>query len=206
MMNQTRTIRVLVIEDHLVSPDGITEALSRNGDGHDIEVVGAAVDYSAAQRLIEKVKPHILLLDLNLPGSPGPKSMIRQLKELGNHKVIALTGEERSIFMQAALDAGADACVLKSKPASILAEQIRRLRDEDEVQVPPESNADLSGAEISILRMLARGLRYHEIADKRASTISTVGQQIDRMQSRLNLNSRESLMAWAAERGLGVGE
>lgn len=203
-MDQTN-ITVVIVEDHLVTLDGLAAALSQQPN---LKVLGKAPDYQSGVSLVQEMSPDCLLLDLHLPDSPGPTSMIRKFAAITNAHLIVFSGEDREILIESALDAGAQAYILKSKPASYVCRVIEQvvIEGRGEEQYSNRKGVRLSGAEKSILHMLARGMRYQEMAEHRASTISTVRKQCERLAVKLDLSSREELIVWAVRAGYGIAD
>jgi two-component system nitrate/nitrite response regulator NarL len=201
-MSFSRKTTVLVVEDHLVTLDGLAASLSSEPD---IEVVGRAADTKTGLRLAKELQPDVVLLDLHLPDSTGPKSLLRTFREATNAKIVIFSGENRQVFVEAVVASGADAFIHKSKPAAVVANRLRELMGGILPTTKRTATAEpFSDAEQDILRMLARGMKYQDIATKRSTATETVRKQCDRLQLKLELNSREELIAWAVANGYGA--
>ena len=111
-------------------------------------------------------------------------------------------------FVQAVLKAGARGYLLKSEPPERLVAAVRKLAHK-QVDFPIlsrelfEDQKKFSKAEQHILRLLANGMKYKEISEERETTISTVRAQCDFLLLRLELKTREELIAWAVKNGFG---
>ncbi len=200
MSNQ---ITVLIVEDHQVTLDGLRLGLSGEPD---LSVVGAAINSDEGLELAKRLKPDIILLDLHLPGSNGPKSMIQLFCDIPGSKVLVFSGESRMAFIQTVLGVGAVGYLLKSEPVKKVAETIRDVIAGKRFIISKElmpSDTKVTKTEQEVLNMLAAGMKYQDIADKRATTPATVRKQCELLLLKLGLNSREELIAWAVKSGYG---
>lgn len=204
-MDKQNPIRVLIVEDHKVTLKGLKLALEEEPD---ISVVGAAETFTDGLRLCRSFQPAVLLLDLHLPDSPGPRSMIRQFALQLELRIVVFSGEKRQIFREAALAAGAHAYLLKDESDEVIAQTIRNCvtgtHKSDAASgrdCPGVGEPRLSQGEKQILQLLARGMKYQDIADVRVTSPATVRKQCEHLQEKLSLDSREQLIAWAVENG-----
>lgn len=198
----SKKISVVIIEDHKITLDGLNFVLSQQAD---LLILGSAETFTEGFAIAKETRPDVILVDLHLPDSPGPKSLIRQLVDLNTSKVVVFSGEKREVFIEAALAAGASAYVLKYEPASVVADTIRKvMNDLAKRPAPPGPQIRLSPGEKQILRLLAQGCRYQDIADSRFTSVATVKKQCERLQEKLSLESREQLIAWAVNNGFNA--
>jgi DNA-binding NarL/FixJ family response regulator len=196
-------IRILIIEDHAATLDGLTLGLSRE---EDIEVVGSSENSDEGLALARQLKPDVIVLDLHLPGSLSPRSMVDVFTALKDSRLIIFSAENRLALVQAILAMGVSAYLLKTERVSTLATIIRRVMAGESAIMSQQLKSDCSKitkAEEEILSMLADGLRYQEIADARLTAASTVRKQCDMLQLKLQLESREQLITWAVRNGYG---
>jgi two-component system nitrate/nitrite response regulator NarL len=199
-------IQVLVVEDHQVTLDGLLAGLATEAD---LQVVGFAKTSDEGLMLAKQLNPTVILLDLHLPGSTGPRTSVQRFCQATDARVIILSAESRMPFVQAVLHVGAAGYLLKSESVSRIAAAIRQVVQEKKV-VLSESliSADLkiTRSEQEVLKMLARGMKYDEIAEHRQSSPATVRKQCEMLLDKLVLNSREQLIAWAVQNGYGTLE
>ncbi len=195
-------ITVLVVEDHGVTLQGLVAGLSKE---RGIKVVGSAATSDEGFELAKSLKPKVILLDLYLPGSHGPKTNVRLFSELPSSAVIVFSAEQRTPFVKAVLEAGATAYLLKSEQMSTIVQTIRAVAAGE--RFSPEElmsgSTKVTKSEQEILKMLARGMKYDEIAERRSSSPATVRKQCELLVEKLMLGTRERLIAWAAENGYG---
>lgn len=196
-------ISVLIVEDHQVTLDGLKLGLSNQSN---LQVVGTATNSDEGLSLARQLRPDIILLDLHLPGSAGPKSTIHAFCSVPGSRVIVFSGESRLAFIQIVLRMGASGYLLKSENVSKIAETIRQVMSgkkpviSDELQV---GETKVTKSEQEVLKMMARGMKYQDIADLRQTSPATVRKQCELLLLKLGLNSREELIAWAVQSGYG---
>ena len=196
-------VTLAIVEDHEATLTGLVSALSADGE---INIVGTASDVDAGLQLARDKKPEIILLDLHLPGGDGPKSTVGKFCGLGSSKIIVFSAESRRAFVQAILELGVAGYLLKSESISGVIDAIKKVAS-GQKQVKSKSIAvgkeKLTKAEQDILTLLARGMKYQEIADERGASPATVRKQCELLLLKLGLDNREQLIAWAVENGYG---
>lgn len=197
-------ITVLILEDHQVTLDGLRFGLSQEAD---IKVVAASPNSDDGLRLAKELKPQIIVLDLHLPGSLGPKSMVKEFCDLPGSRVLVFSGESRLAFVQAVLAIGAYGYLLKSESVSRVAEVIREISNGKHPIVSESlatgDDTKLTKSEQEVLRMLARGMKYQDMAEERLTSPATVRKQCELLLLKLGLKTREELIAWAVQNGYG---
>ena len=202
----TTPIKVLLLEDHHVTLNGLRYGLAEE---HDIEIVATAMNSDEGFAMAQKFKPDVILLDLHLPGSLGPKSMVEKFCALTECKVIIFSSEKRVAFVETILELGVAAYLLKSETSARVAEAIRQtagLGGDSSMIVSTElgeAKVILTRTEQDLVRMLAHGMKYQEISERRFTVPSTVRKQCDLLVEKLNLANREELIAWAVDNGYG---
>lgn len=196
-------ISVLVVEDHLVTLDGLNLGLSQEPG---IRVVGTATNSDEALALARSLNPDIILLDLHLPGASGPKTMVKAFCSIPGSKVIIFSGESRMAFIRTVLDLGAAGYLLKSESIKAVAETIRQVASGKKSIISRElvgGETNVTRAEQEVLKMLSRGMKYQDIGDMRRTSPNTARKQCELLLLKLGLSSREELIAWAVENGYG---
>jgi DNA-binding NarL/FixJ family response regulator len=197
----TAQISVLIIEDHQVTLDGLVASLWLESG---IAVIGSAVNLNQGLSLAAQLHPDIILLELHLPDSSGPKTTITRLSEVSNASIIVFSVENRIPFVSAALRAGAKGYLIKSESVHKVANAIRTVVNENKIVLSSEltvSCMNITRSEEEVLKMLARGMKYDQIAQQRNSSPSTVRKQCELLLLKLNLEHREQLIAWAVFHG-----
>lgn len=199
----TEPIKVVIIEDHQATLDGLSIGLSQEAD---IKVIATSLDGDEGYSLVEQLKPDVVLLDLHLPGSHGPRSMVEKFSQLKESKLVIFSAESRMAFIQTVLAMGVQAYLLKSERVAKVAETIKRVMSGEAGIVSEQVKGNwkkLTRSEDEVLRMMARGMKYQDIADARTTSITTVRKQCETLLLKLGLETREQLIAWAVENGYG---
>ncbi|MFN8635757.1 MAG: response regulator transcription factor [Chloroflexota bacterium] len=210
-------IRVLLVDDHAVVRKGLRALFEREPG---IEIVGEAENGEQALRLVERLRPAIVLMDLEMPGIGG----IEATRQIGaGHpevKIVVLTSHAAEEDVFPALKAGALGYLLKhSAPDDVVRAIQQAHRGEtalhpaiarmvlQEIQRPPQPSqsqtADpLSGRELEVLRLLARGMSNQEIADSLVVGEATVRSHVSAILRKLQLASRTQAALYALREGL----
>jgi len=197
-------IKLVLVEDHDATLKGLRSELSAE---QDFEVVGIATTSEEGLTLARSLNPNVVLLDLHLPDSEGPKSLTESFCALEDTRVIVFSGDARAAILQIVLQTGVSGYLLKSEPIAKVAEAIRRVDAGDSPVISAELDTTrhpkVTGAEQHLLTLLARGMKYQEIGEKRFTSPETVRKQVDALLDKLGLESREALIAWAVDNGYG---
>ena len=213
------TIRVLIVDDHLVVREGLRLILETS---EGIELVGDAADGASAVRLLEEVQPDVVLMDLRMPGMDGIECIERIRAAWPHIAVVILTTYNEDDLMIRGLRAGACGYLLKDTNRETLFNAIRTAaRGETLLQPeimarllshtgrnesrPLSGNRDgleLTGREREVLAGVARGERSKEIAARLGITERTVKAHLASIYTKLNVDSRASAVAVAIERGI----
>jgi DNA-binding NarL/FixJ family response regulator len=208
-------IKVFVVDDHRLFLSGVEAEL-----GNEFEIVGSAEHVDEAIAGIRASHPDVVVLDVHMPGGGG-RAVIESVHETDPEvRFLALSVSDAPEDVIATVRQGARGYVTKSIAPEELAEAVRRVHDGDAVFSPrlagfvldafaadlPQS-ADpeldqLTPREREVLRLLARGYRYKEIATKLTISIKTVESHVSAVLRKLQLSSRHELSAWAADRRL----
>ena len=200
--------RVLVVEDHHATLDGLVFGINNEAS---MEVVGTATKSDEGLQLARSTNPDAIVLDLHLPGGMAPKATIEAFRNQAglNTKLIIFSAESRIALIQSVLAMGVSAYLLKSERVAKVIETIKAVTDgatgiiSDEVT---KTYKKITRAEMEVLSMLARGMKYQEIAEHRLTSTATARKQCETLQLKLNLENREQLIAWAVENGFGSVE
>jgi DNA-binding NarL/FixJ family response regulator len=204
-------IRVLVADDHQLMREG-TAALI--GADERFEVVGLARDGREAIALAERRRPHVVLLDLNMPGVGGLEACAR-LREGDGPEVLMLTVSEEEPDLYAALRVGAAGYLTKDVPPAELIEAVLAVaRGEPRIApamasrmlvdlgrapaAEPDPLEALSARERDVLGLLAEGLRNREIAERLVISETTVKTHVRHVLEKLRFRNRAEAAAFAA--------
>ena len=218
------TPRVVLVDDHGLFRSGVRAELGRQ-----VDVVGEADDVQPAIDLISELLPDVVLLDVHLPGGGG-QAVVQAVK--ASHpevRFLALSASDAPEDVIAVIRAGARGYVTKTISTAELADAVRRIAAGDAVfshrlagfvldafagrpaaDVKPAFDPELdqlTSREREVLRLIAQGYTYKEIARELFISVKTVESHVSSVLRKLQLSTRHQLTRWAAERpaGLTVG-
>jgi two-component system, NarL family, response regulator LiaR len=212
-----RPIRVLLVDDHAVVRKGLRALMDREPG---MEVVGEAEDGQQAVHAAVRLRPDVILMDLEMPGIGGIEAARRITEKQPDAKIVVLTSHASEEDVFPALKAGALGYLLKhSAPEDVLQAVRQAQRGEtvlhptiarmvlQELHRPPQpkqaATADpLSERELEVLRLLARGMSNQEIADKLVVGEATVRSHVSSILRKLQLASRTQAALYALREGL----
>jgi DNA-binding NarL/FixJ family response regulator len=207
---------VVIVDDHSLFRAGVRAELAGL-----VDVRGDAATVEDAVRLIAEADPDVVVLDVHMPGGGGLE-VIRQVAERRPaQRFLALSVSDAPEDVIAIIRAGARGYVTKTISGPELADAVRRIADGDAVfsprlagfvldafagglepaQVDPELD-QLTPREREVLRHIARGYLYKEIAARLGISVKTVEAHVSTVLRKLQLSSRHELSRWAVERRL----
>jgi DNA-binding NarL/FixJ family response regulator len=211
--------RVLIVDDHPLTREALATLLA----GNDFDVVGQASDGQEAIELAGRLRPHVILLDLSMPGLDGLSALPGLRSAVPDAEVIVLTASGTEDNLLAAIRAGAAGYLLKSEPpdkivsflrgvvrgeAALSGEVARSLLDQvrdggyRNGGVPDDIAGALSAREVEVLLLLDEHLGTDDIAKRLFISEHTVRSHVKSLLHKLNVSSRrEALEALAVARG-----
>ncbi|HEY3317882.1 MAG TPA: response regulator transcription factor [Coriobacteriia bacterium] len=208
------TIRVVLADDHELVRRGLRMVLDAEDD---IAVVAEAADCDEAVRRTLEERPDVLLLDLRMPGSGAADVCRRVIDQGGGTRVMVLSTFDDDADVYAVMEAGASGYLLKSVAPDALARSIRGVADGSVVMDPdvahrlmrlrrepgcPDSPDALSGRELEVLALMARGMKNREIAREMWISESTVKTHVGRVIRKLGQRDRTQAVLRAIQAGL----
>jgi DNA-binding NarL/FixJ family response regulator len=202
--------RVVLVDDHGLFRAGVRSELEGR-----VEVVGEAGAVEEAVALIEATKPDVVLLDVHMPDGGG----VEVARRLPDTCFLALSVSDAPEDVIAVIRAGARGYVTKTIDAERLADAIERVAEGDAVfsprlagfvldafrgdPTPDDSELDqLTPRELDVLRLIARGYLYKEVAHHLGISTKTVEAHVTSVLRKLQLTNRHALSRWAMEQGL----
>jgi len=207
---ESAPVTVVLADDHAIVRDGLRMIIDAQPD---IRVIAEAADLAGVRALLEETQPDVLLLDINLGRDSGLLA-VRDLR--ASHPetaIVILTMQKDPPYARRALEDGASGYVLKESAASELVRAIRAaaaggtylepalgaalLRQAEEDERDP-----LSERERQVLRLIARGHTNAEISQQLFLSVRTVESHRARIQDKLGISGRASLIQYALEHGL----
>jgi DNA-binding NarL/FixJ family response regulator len=217
-------MRVVLVDDHRMFRTGVRAELAR-----DLDVVGEADTVDAAVEVVARERPDVVLLDVHLPGGDGgggAEVLTRSagLTTAGGEPVrfLALSVSDAAEDVIAVIRAGARGYVTKTVDGAELSSAVRRVAGGDAVFSPrlagfvldafgtsagdlavvDEELDRLSAREREVMRLIARGYAYKEVAKELFISVKTVETHVSSVLRKLQLSSRHELTRWAADRRL----
>jgi two-component system, NarL family, response regulator NreC len=206
--------KIMLVDDHGVLLSGIQLLLSKNEDW---EIIGSA---SRGEEAVEKAKlwsPDLILMDISMPGIGGIEAT-KQIKEKCPHiKILMLTMFSEEDYLKKALMAGASGYVLKKAVDTELISAVRTVLQGETYIYPTMSSflfkgfseektkkgsCPLSLREKEVLKYVALGFTYQEIADQLFVSVKTIETHKSRISDKLNLKKRSELVRYAVAQGL----
>jgi len=206
-------IRLFIVDDHAIVRAGVRMLLNAQDS---LEVVGEAETAEEALEALPEIDVDVVLLDLSLPGMNGIEAVRVLRRRLPETRFIALSMHEDPEYVRGFLEAGGSGYVPKSSlemqlvdailavsrgeyyaPARLLAELAREMATGD-----PYRNARLTQREHEVVRHIAHGSTYKEIAEALGISEKTVATYRERASEKLGVKTRAELVRWALEHNL----
>lgn len=216
-MTESTPITLLIVDDHPVVRDGLRGMFAASPE---FEVVGEAADGPTAVELAVRLDPHVVLMDLRMPGGGGVAAIAELARRRPRCRVLVLTTYDTDSDTLPAIEAGATGYLLKDTPRDELFEAVRaaaenrtvlspavasrlvsRMRGAAATDVAPEGRP-LSAREHEVLTLVARGTTNREIARALFVSEATVKTHLAHLYAKLGVNDRAAAVAAAYERGI----
>ncbi len=208
-------IRILIADDHGLLRAGLRALLK---DEPDLEVVGEAVDSEDTIQKAMALRPHIVLLDISMPGRGGIEVTRILKKTLPEIRILILTVHEDEGLLREAIRLGASGYIIKRAVESELVHAIRAvwrgdlyihpamtralLKDLSPPPMEPLQVEPLTPRELEVLRRIALGYTNRQIAEELGISVRTVETHRANLMDKLGLSSRVELVRYAREHGL----
>ncbi|GEA81018.1 LuxR C-terminal-related transcriptional regulator [Cellulomonas uda] len=212
-------VDVVLVDDHHLFRTGVRASLDER-----VRVVGEAAGVDEAVRVVHELRPPVVLLDVHLPGGDGGggAEVIRACADVPGTRFLALSVSDAAEDVVAVIRAGARGYVTKAIDGNALSDAVRRVADGDAVFSPRlagfvldafgaaagdvatgDDELDrLSAREREVMRLIARGYTYREVAGELFISIKTVETHVSAVLRKLQLSNRNELTRWAAARRL----
>ena len=217
-MPRENCIRVVIADDHAIVREGIAEVLTQAGG---FDVVGHTSDGEEAVRMVEELRPEMVVMDILMPVKNGIEACREIAASVPETRVLMLTASNNQAAIVESVDASAAGYLQKYSNREMLVatvseaaagefrvqgEAARRLLSGmsrgGTVPMAPTDVERLTAREREILRMFARGMTYAEIGEVRGNNPMSVRNALYAMQKKIGVGSRQEIGVWAARSGL----
>ncbi len=209
------SLRVMVVDDHPMWRDAVARDLENAG----LDVVATASTGTEALTRFAATRPQVLILDLQIPAPTGVEVTRQVIEQDPTARVLILSASGEQADVLDAVKAGATGYLVKSASSAELLDAVRRVAAGDTVFTPglaglvlgefrrmsltPATDAPvLTERETEVLRLVAKGLSYRQIADRLVLSHRTVQNHVQNTLRKLQLHNKVQLVRYAIERGL----
>ncbi len=212
MTNKKKCFSVLLVDDHPIMRDGIAQLISQQSD---LQVQGEAGSASEALKLLQKQLPDMAIIDISLKDISGIE-LIKEIKaQFKPFPILVLSMHPENLYAERAVRAGARGYIMKHEPAEKLLKAIRKVLKgktylspemsekllDSILNIPTTQEASpikrLSDRELEVFRLIGKGLKPKQIADKLYLSVKTIETYTLRLKQKLNLNSASDLLQTA---------
>jgi two-component system response regulator NreC len=206
-------IRVFLVDDHTVVRQGLRRILESDDE---IEIVGEAGDGRTAIDLVQKLRPHVVVMDVAMPELNGIEATRQILKRVEGAKVLVLSMHGDDVYVRQALKAGARGYLLKDSEDLDLIKAVKAIRAGGSFFSPPVSKVVLSGylgdradgeaedgvarltdREREVLQLIAEGKTNKEVAHALSVSVNTVETHRKHIMEKLDLHNTAELVRFA---------
>jgi DNA-binding NarL/FixJ family response regulator len=211
-MPSANKYKVIIVDDDAVHLDKLGRDLEH---APNIKLIGSHADPKKAVAEILRLKPDVVLSDIEMPGMSGLQLIQTVRQALPDTEVIALTVHGRQEIVLKTIKAGANGYLLKGSGAEEIVNAISMIKEggaplSPEIarllvrgsQTPPDESVELTGIEQGIVRNIEKGLSYKEIASLQNVTTHAIHWHIKNIYIKLRAGSRKEMLNAAKERGM----
>jgi len=214
----SQKFQIVIAEDHTILREGLRSLLSSDSD---LQVVAEAKDGQEAIRMVEKFRPHLILMDLSMPRMNGLDAIREVKKRSPGTKILVLTIHKAEEYILSTFRMGANGYALKDSTHTELSMAIRNVLAGKYYLSPEIADKVLEGylegrktlknktswetltqREREILKLIGEGYKNKKIADFLCISVKTVEKHRANLMNKLDLHNVQALTAFAIERGL----
>ena len=209
-MSDEAPVRVMVVDDHPLWRDAVERDLEAAG----LDVVAVAATGREAPARFGATRPQVLVLDLQIPAPDGVQVTAEVVRQDPDARVLVLSASGGQADVLAAVKAGASGYLVKSASREELLAAVRRVALGEPVFTPglaglvlgefqrDPDQPQLTDRETEVLRMVAKGLSYRQIAERLVLSHRTVQNHVQNTLRKLQMHNRVELTRYAIEQGL----
>lgn len=212
-----RKIRIVIADDHPLLREAMRSTFEQQAD---IEVLGEAADGEEAVRLIAGLKPDVAIMDIVMPKLSGIEATKQIRKASPTTAVLILTAYDDDRYVIGLLEAGAAGYLLKSARGQVLVDAVRTVYSGESVLHPAiiakvlkyglrmqaaeaeQKAEELSGREVQVLKLAARGMSNKDIANELCISIRTVKAHVSAIFDKMGVASRTAAIVKGVKQGL----
>jgi len=210
-------LRVMVVDDHPLWRDAVERDLTAAG----LDVVAVAADGREALARFPAARPDVVVLDLQIPPPDGVQVTAEVVAQAPGVRVLVLSASGEQADVLAAVKAGATGYLVKSASREELLSAVRRVAEGDpvftpglaglvlgefqrisEAPTPDPGEPRLTDRETEVLKMVAKGMSYRQIAERLVLSHRTVQNHVQNILTKLQMHNRVELTRYAIERGI----
>lgn len=203
-------IKILIVDDHMVVREGLKGLLSAQAD---FQIVGECDNGVDAVALAQQLRPDVILLDLRMPKGDGVTAIEALKASNALFHILVLTTYDTDGDIVRAIEAGATGYLLKDSPREMLFRGIRAAARGESVLAPTVASRlmtrmrmparqSLSGREIEVLKLVARGKSNREIGRNLHISTATVKTHLIHIFNKLDVSDRTAAVTVALQRGI----
>lgn len=212
--SNTRVARILIVDDHPTTREGLTQYLGRCTE---MQVCGVADDISSAHAAVAELQPDLVIVDMNLRDSSGLE-FIRQLRKVDQRiGLLAWSMHDKALFAARAIKAGASDYVSKMQSTEDVVTSVRRILRNESAPIQPKLTTakigrgkktradgettveDLSDRELQVLQMMGEGMSMVQMTERTQLSPKTIETYRARIKQKLSLTNNAELMRHAVQ-------
>lgn len=199
--------RILIADDHALVRNVLRDAVESAGH----QVVGEAADGETVVAMARDLRPHVVLMDLSMPGIDGVSATRSLRREAPDAAVLVITMHAEPELLDAARTAGAQGYLLKDAGRAEIIAAVEAVASGGEAfdatlaaaaPAPTDADHDLTDRELQVLQLLADGASPKDVASTLVLSPKTVGNHLTNIYRKLDVHSRSQAITTAVKRGL----
>jgi len=209
-------IKVILADDHQLFREGLANLLSESTE---VEVIAQAVNGIDAIDKAKKMRPDVLIMDINMPEMDGVEATSQLLKEVSEMKIIGLSIHANKQYIKGMLEAGSSGYLFKNcsydelikaiqtvhSGKKYLSEKITEILIQEYLnkeEIGPSTSSELTDRESEILKLIAEGISVSDISNQLFVSIKTINTHKQHILEKLNLKTTTDIIKYALKKGI----